>query len=52
MLRRWARGLVMAVLIALVVTSAVGAAAAPMIDLLPDASISADLGDVRLVIGI
>lgn len=52
MLRRWVRSLVVTVLVAFVVTSAVGAAAAPLVEFLPDASISADLGDVRIVIGI
>jgi hypothetical protein len=48
MLRRWLNGLLVTVIVSLVVVTAVGSAAAPLVDVLPSCSISADLGLVEI----
>ena len=47
MLRRWLRGLLVTVIVGVVVTAAVGSAAAPLAAVIPSGTISADLGAVR-----
>ncbi len=48
MLRRWVRGLLVTVIAGFVATGAVSHATAPLIEIVTPASISADLGAVRV----
>jgi hypothetical protein len=50
MLRRWLHGLLVTMIVGVVVTTAVGSAAAPVAAMLPSGTISADLGAVRVAL--